>query len=42
MSFLNDYSGPDSEVCLKTKEILSDTQYQEGEIFLSTGTQTPS
>ena len=42
MSFLNDYSGLDSEVCLKTKESLSDTIYQEGQTFLSTGTQTPS
>ena len=42
MSFLNDYSGLDSEVCLKTKESLSDTIYQEGQLFLSTGTQTPS
>ena len=42
ISFLNDYSGLDSEVCLKTKETLSDTIYQEGQTFLSTGTQTPS
>ena len=42
MSFLNDYSGLDSEVCLKTKEYLSDTIYQEGQTFLATGTQTPS
>ena len=42
MNFLNDYSGLDSEVCLKTKENLSETFYEEGEIFLSTGTQTPS
>ena len=42
MSFLNDYSGLDSEVCLKTKENLTDTIYQEGQTFLSTGTQTPS
>ena len=42
ISFLNDYSGLDSEVCLKTKENLSETFYQEGEIFFSTGTQTPS
>ena len=42
MSFLNDYSGLDSEVCLKTKESMSDTNYQEGQTFLSTGTQTPS
>ena len=33
MSFLNNYSGIDSEVCLKTKENLSETFYQEGEIF---------
>jgi len=42
MSFLNDYSGLDSEVCLKIKDNLSDTIYAEGQIFLSTGTQTPS
>ena len=42
MSFLNNYSGLDSEVCLKTKEHLSETFYQQGETFLSTGTQTPS
>ena len=42
MSFLNNYSGLDSEVCLKTKEHLSETLYQQGETFLSTGTQTPS
>ena len=42
ISFLNDYSGLESEVCLKTKESLSDTFYQEGQTFLSTGTQTPS
>ena len=39
MSFLNNYSGLDSEVCLKTKENLSDTFYEEGGIFLSTGTK---
>ena len=42
MIFLNDYSGPDSEVCLKIKENLSETLYEQGETFLSTGTQTPS
>ena len=42
MSFLNNYSGLDSEVCLKTKENLSETYYEQGETFLSTGTQTPS
>ena len=35
MSFLNNYSGLDSEVCLKTKEHLSETFYQQGETFLS-------
>ena len=42
MNFLNNYSGLDSEVCIKTKENLSETFYEDGEIFLSTGTQTPS
>ena len=42
MNFLNNYSGLESEVCLKTKENLSETLYEEGERFLSTGTQTPS
>ena len=42
IDFLNNYSGLDSEVCLKIKENLSETFYEEGEIFLSTGTQTPS
>ena len=42
MGFLNNYSGIDSEVCLKTKENFNETFYEEGEIFLSTGTQTPS
>ena len=42
ISFLNNYSGIDSEVCLKIKENLSETFYEHGETFLSTGTQTPS
>ena len=42
MNFLNDYSGLDSEVCLKTMENLNDALYEQGETFLSTGTQTPS
>ena len=42
LDFLNNYSGVDSDVCIKTKETLNETFYQEGEIFLSTGTQTPS
>ena len=42
MDFLNNYSGTDSEVCLKLRENLSETFYEPGEIFISTGTQTPS
>ena len=42
INFLNNYSGLDSDVCLKTMENLSETFYEQGEIFLSTGTQTPS
>ena len=42
MDILNNYSGSDSDVCLNIKENLSDTLYEDGDIFLSTGTQTPS
>ena len=42
ISFLDNYSGIDSEVCLKIKENISETFYEHGETFLSTGTQTPS
>ena len=42
MNFLNNYSGIESEVCLKIKENLSETTYVPGEKFQSTGTQTPS
>ena len=42
MNILNNYSGPDTDVCSKIKENLSDTLYEDGELFLSTGTQTPS
>ena len=42
LNFLDNYSGFDSEVCLKTKENFGDTSYEQGAIFLSTGTQTPS
>ena len=42
MEILNTYSGPDSEVCSKVKEILNTSLYEDGELFLSTGTQTPS
>ena len=42
LDFLNNYSGPDSEVCSNLKENLNDTLYEDGERFLSTGAQTPS
>ena len=42
LDILNNYSGPDIDVCSNIKENLSDTLYEDGEIFLSTGTQTPS
>ena len=32
LNFLNNYSGLDSEVCLKIKEDFSETIYEEGEI----------
>ena len=42
MDILDNYSGDDNEVCSYIKENLSDTLYQHGDLFLSTGTQTPS
>ena len=42
MDILNNYSGSDSNVCSNIKTNLSDTLYEDGELFLSTGTQTPS
>tara|TARA_B100000475_G_C14874886_1_gene263528 strand:+ start:59 stop:490 length:432 start_codon:yes stop_codon:yes gene_type:complete len=42
MDILNNYSGADKDVCSNIKENLSDTLYQDGEKFFSTGTQTPS
>ena len=42
MEILNNYSGPQTDVCLNIKEKLSDTLYEDGETFLATGTQTPS
>ena len=42
LDILNNYSGPDTDVCSKIKENLSDTLYEDGETFLATGTQTPS
>ena len=42
LDFLNNYSGSDADVCSNLKVNLSDSLYEEGELFLSTGTQTPS
>ena len=42
MGILDNYSGPDQDVCSRIKEELNETQYDDGELFLSTGTQTPS
>ena len=42
MNILNNYSGSESDVCSNLKVNLSDTLYEDGELFLSTGTQTPS
>ena len=42
MDILDKYSGSSEEVCLHIKGKLSDTLYEDGEIFISSGTQTPS
>ena len=42
MDILNNYSGSESNVCSNIKENFSDSLYEDGELFLSTGTQTPS
>ena len=42
MAILNNYSGPDSEICSNVKENLSTTLYEDGELFISTGKQSPS
>ena len=42
MDILNNYSGPDANVCSNIKLNISDSLYEDGELFLSTGTQTPS
>ena len=42
MDILNNYSGPDADVCSNIKVNISDSFYEDGEKFLSTGTQTPS
>ena len=42
MDILENYSGSDSDICSNIKLNLSDSLYEEGELFLSTGAQTPS
>ena len=42
LDILENYSGPDKDVCTNIKQKLSDTFYEDGDLFLSTGTQTPS
>ena len=39
IDILNNYSGPDSDVCSNIKENLSDTLYEPGELPSPTGTQ---
>ena len=42
MSFLNNDSVPSEDVCTYLKEKITNPIYEDGEIFISTGTQTPS
>ena len=42
MAILNNYSGPEIDVCSYVKGKINNTLYENGELFLSTGTQTPS
>ena len=42
LDILDKYSGSAEEVCSHIKEKLSGNFYEDGEIFLSSGTQTPS
>ena len=42
MDILNNYSGSDADVCSYVKVNLSDSLYEDGELFLATGAQTPS
>ena len=42
IKIIYNYSGPDTNVCSVVKENISDTLYENGEIFISTGTQTHS
>ena len=42
MDILDKYSGPDKDVCSHIKGQLSNDLYEDGDLFISTGTQTPS
>ena len=42
LDILNNYSGSDADVCSNVKLTLSDSLYEPGELFLTTGAQTPS
>ena len=42
LDILNSYSGSAEDVCSNVKGNMSDTLYEDGDLFLSTGTQTPS
>ena len=42
MAFLDNYTGAAIDVCSFIKEKFSDTLYENGETFLSSGKQTPS
>ena len=42
LDILNNYSGSDADICSNVKLNLSDSLYEPGELFLSTGTQSPS
>ena len=42
LAFLDSYAGPEKDVCAKIKGKISDTLYEDGDLFLSSGKQTPS
>ena len=42
MKILENYSDLESDVCSHIKENINDVVYETGQLFLSTGTQTPS
>ena len=42
LKILDNYSGFDSDVCSYVQENIEDIFYEDGELFLSTGTQSPS